>query len=477
MVYLKKVIAMSALAATALYGNWSEVAKVMGDPTSAVSFGYSIDIDGQYAAVGDPGENAVYVFKADTNGTWLPFDKIVSPSTAIALSQFSFFNIGTDLAIDDQSDVLGNDVVLAIGSPKVNRITLGSLYKCSGILVYRLNDTNDGFDLNTTFLTSDYNTSGSAVDLDSYAKATIQDLQLIWHVTEIVASGKPSSGEVELHYYSDQTDWNQTVITPSAGNGIRFGESVALSIEGAQWYLAVGAPGEDVTYTDRNGSTTTFQGKGAAYLYRLDEGIDPGDPWITANDEYRLHQTMPIYLTLDQGIVEDSAFGIAVDLENNDTTYDTVRLIVGAEKENVGYKDRLGNITADEGEASVFAMTAPPPSWAWDRIGYVLKGSSISSVADGFGSHVAVNGNLAVVSAPDIDTGKGAVFAYDYNGTAWSQRPVLQPVNANGFGSDVTIVNGLVASGNKHAKEVSIFDYTPDQPTTANPALLMYLLN
>ncbi len=474
---LKNIIAISA-AAVALHGNWSEAGKVAGDPSSAVSFGYSVDTDGQYAAVGDPGENAVYVFKADANGTWQPFDKIVSPMVAVSLyDEFHFFEIGTDLAIDDQSDVHGNDVVLAIGSPKIDEYAIGQTSPHSGILVYRLNNTGDGFDKNTTFLTDDYNTSGRAVDLDSYAKATVQNLKFIWHVTEILVSGKPASGEVELHYYSDQTDWNGTVVTPSAGNGVRFGESVALSIEGAQWYLAVGAPGEDVTHTNRDGTTSTYQGKGAAYLYRLDEGTDPGEPWITVNDEYRLHQSIPIFLTLDEGIVEDSAFGTAVDLENNDTTYDTVRLIVGAEKENVGYRDRLGNITADEGEAAVFAMTAPPPSWAWEQMGYSLKGSTVSSVANGYGSHVAVNGNLAVVSAPDIDSGKGAVFAYDYNGTAWTERPPLQPLNADSFGSDVAITNSRVVSGNKNAKEVSIFDYSPDQLTNTSPALLMFLLN
>lgn len=467
---LKRGITLGILAVVMVYGKWEEVGKVVGDPASAVSFGYSIDIDGKYAAVGDPDENAVYVFKADANGTWQPFDKIVSPMVAISLiDEFHFFEIGTDLAIDDQSDVHGDDVVLAIGSPKVDEYVMGENLPHSGILIYRLNNTGDGFDRNTTFLTDDYNTSGRAVALDSYAKNTVEGLKLIWHVTEILAIGKPASGVVDLHYYSDQADWNQTTITPSAGDGKRYGESVALSIRGDQWYLAVGAPEEDVTK-----GSDTYQGKGAVYLYQLAEGTDP---WIVADNEYRIHQWIPDIFKPNTGVVENSAFGTSVDLENNGTTYDTVRLIVGAQKENIGYSDFHGNYVAHGGEACVYEMTTPPPSWEWSRISYPLKGSTVSSVDDGFGLHVAAFGNLAVVSAPMLDGGKGAVFAYDFNGTSWVQRPVLQPANAEGFGSDVAIVHKAVVSGNTGKQEVSAFEYQPDQPMDVNPSILIYLLD
>ncbi len=471
---LKDLMIVSTFAAVVLHGGWSEVGKVVGDPDSAVSFGYSIDFDGNYAAVGDPGENAVYVFKTDEDGNWQQFSKVQRDTGSLTINEF-----GTDVAIDDQQDIGRLDVVLAIGSPKVNYHIGQFTLNASGVFVYRLNDSEDGFDLNKTFISNYYNSSGMAIDLDSYKKLVNLggglDPHLVWVATEILASGKPIDGEVELHYYSDLVDWNQTTVTPSAGDGTRFGESVSLSIKGDQWYLAVGAPDENVTHYNRiTGDTTTYEGKGAVYLYRLDEGIDP---LITANNEYRIHQHIPDYFLVNSGIVENSAFGTAVDLENNGTTYDDVRLIVGAKKENIGHKSKGNIVTANEGEACVYKMTAEPPSWEWSRVGYPLTGSTISSVNDGFGLHVAVNGNLAVVSAPMIDGEKGAVFAYDYNGTSWIQRSVLQPANAGGFGNDVDIVNGQVVSSNQDHKEVSIFEYEPNHSVGTIPAIIMYLLH
>ena len=87
--------------------------------------------------------------------------------------------------------------------------------------------------------------------------------------------------------------------------------------------------------------------------------------------------------------------------------------------------------------------------------------------AGGFGSMIALDGDLAIVSAPGADDGRGAVFSYARTGDAPSPAAAVRPPDgaaASGFGAALALDGGTLLVGTREDDDApaAVFAYTND---------------
>ncbi|MFH1107819.1 MAG: hypothetical protein V1790_01285 [Planctomycetota bacterium] len=106
------------------------------------------------------------------------------------------------------------------------------------------------------------------------------------------------------------------------------------------------------------------------------------------------------------------------------------------------------------GAAGVFLGGDPGAAYVFRRYGsnWVQQQKLVPSdlqPGSSFGWKVAIDGNVAMVTAPN-DSGAGAVYVFGWNGATWAQHQKLlptDPVVAGGFGVSVAINEDVVAIG------------------------------
>jgi hypothetical protein len=194
------------------------------------------------------------------------------------------------------------------------------------------------------------------------------------------------------------------LVAGDTGDGDVFGISVAISGD----YVAVGAPGEDGSGTDR----------GAAYVFYRDQGGP--DNWgqvmkITASDA-----------------ADDDGFGFALALDGD-------TLVVGADGEDGSGTDR--------GAAYIFYRNQGGAD-NWGQVAKLV--SEDPEDADQFGYAVAISGDLVLVGSPG-DDGAGAnrgaahVFSRDQDGPdGWGEVMKLIATDA---ADDVWLGNSVALEG------------------------------
>lgn len=207
------------------------------------------------------------------------------------------------------------------------------------------------------------------------------------------------------------TVWSQQAkLTASDGAaGDRFGTSVAISGE----TVVVGAP---------NDTVGANAGQGSAYVF-----VRSGTTW-----------TQQQMLTASDGSAGDD-FGISVGLDG-----DTA--IVGADLD-----DFMGQV--DQGSAYVFVRSGT--TWSEDAHLDSWNGGSSSGGAAGdrFGYSVAVNGDRAIVGAPEADAGgpgvnRGSASLFTRFFGQWSRGGSFVGTVANdAFGTSVSIGPDLIVVG------------------------------
>ena len=193
-------------------------------------------------------------------------------------------------------------------------------------------------------------------------------------------------GAVHLFKYVSGTWMEVSVFTGPVSTGAHFGTSVSLDA----LMLGIGAPEDEIET-----SPLTFEPCGSAHLYQLDPTED------TWTYETQLVSPFP-----EAG----SSFGRSVDVEG---TALPAKAIVGAYRETT-----TGGVIAS-GNAYVFLKD---DYWGSGR--QVNRQDAHSG--DAFGYSVAVDGNLAVVGQPGIQSLENYVYLYDLT------RDDLAPIARHG---------------------------------------------
>jgi hypothetical protein len=157
---------------------------------------------------------------------------------------------------------------------------------------------------------------------------------------------------------------------------------------------------------------------GAAYIYHFD-----GRKWQ--------QQAM---LTVDNPLeVNHQYFGKSVDIEGD-------WAVVGAP----------GDYEMSSPESKVFIYQYDGLSWTEMQV-LTVHDTAASTNGDHFGNAVAIDGNTIVVGAPNHgETGHGAVFVYQFNGSSWQQQDSLTAGDGeegDGFGTAVAIDGSTIVIG------------------------------
>ncbi len=195
------------------------------------------------------------------------------------------------------------------------------------------------------------------------------------------------------------TTWAQEaqLLAPDGLGGDSFGQAVAIDGDVA----AVGAAFDDKPSGSNVGSVYVFRRTGTVWAF--EQKLVPNDP--QANDR----------------------FGGAVSLVGD-------LIVVGASFKDIG-------ANPDQGAAYVFKRA----SGVWSQQARLT--ATNGAALDEFGTAVALNGNTALIGAAGSDGGKGAAYVFTTNGTTWTFQQQLSDntLAANDrFGSAVAL-NGETA--------------------------------
>ncbi len=135
------------------------------------------------------------------------------------------------------------------------------------------------------------------------------------------------------------------------------------------------------------------------------------------------------------GLNDRSFFGSSIDRDGD-------RLVVGAPGD-------IGALGTQPGEAFVYVTADGGLTWSLEAV----LAPSDGAARDGFGGTVAIDGDLILVGAESNDEGgnnAGAVYAFGYDGVAWTQTAKELPpsgVGGVGFGESVSLDGGLACLG------------------------------
>jgi hypothetical protein len=401
---------------------WTQEAEIFGsDADPGEQFGYSVDIQGDLAIVGDNlngmDTGSLYVFAHD-GGVW-------QEQTVLVPDNPTPGNVGQSSALDGGTIVTGD-------YSAAQAVYVFSCLVCVETAELLANDgaIDDSFGFSV------------AVDGDFAAVgAPFED-----------ANGT-DSGSAYVFERSGGT-WPQIakVTAFDGADGDRFGRS--LDIDGNT--LAVGAHFADAPGTD-SGAVYVFVDQGVFVLeakvtaidsealdsFGFDVAIDgdtlvvgsplDDDDGLNSGSVYVFERTGSVQkLTAPTGAAGDR-FGWSVDIVGD-------RLIAGAI-----FDDDMG---VDAGAAYTF--TRPPAgSWTYEQ----TLTASDGAAGDEFGRRVALAGDRAVVTAPlhdDNGADSGAAYAFVYTGSWTQEAELLDPSGAAGdeFGSSVDLISagGIVGS-------------------------------
>ncbi len=226
------------------------------------------------------------------------------------------------------------------------------------------------------------------------------------------------------------TDWNQQAkLTASDGaQNDNFGSVVALSGSTA----FVGVPTDEVDANMTQGSVYVFARSGTTWSQQAH---------LVAND------------------------GAAADWFGNAVAFSGETVVIGAKG------DDIGSLT-NQGSAYVFTRTGT--TWTQRAKLTLAEGA----VMDRFGYAVALDGDTALVSSLNYDTGQDAVYVFTGSGAAWALQGQLVPAGGAGpfddFGMSLALdgSTALVGIGPANPRPGSAIIFTRSAATWLERARL-----
>ena len=264
-----------------------------------------------------------------------------------------------------------------------------------------------------------------------------------------------NSGAVYVYTRTDST-WSQQAYVKASNTekNDQFGQSLALSSDGAT--LAVGALGEDSAATGINGNDAdnTRSAAGAVYVYTRS-----GTTW-----------SQDAYVKASNTAAGDN-FGQSVALSADGST-----LVVGALGEDSAATgingNQADNLATNSGAVYVYTRSGT----TWSQEAYVKASNTgtqdqfgFSLALSGDGSTLAVGAFLEDSAATGIGSNQadnsaidsGAVYTFTRSGTTWSQ---LDYIKASNTGAGDRFGRGIALS----ADGVSLAIGAPDESSAAN---------
>jgi hypothetical protein len=417
-------------------GAWSFHREISASDASAnAGFGNSLDVDGDRLVVGayaDTGRRgAAYVFER-VDGEWIERAKL-RPSDGADNQYF-----GHDVAIHGTTIVVGTYPMVVPSPP-------------DGYYVFEF---SGGSWLQRTRLDAAGRSTPVALDGDT-----------------ILGGEGPNQA-----YVFDRvgSSWNETPTVLRAGMGYRsprFGMSVALegdtAVVGAQRDLVyvfrrIGARWEtEASFTGEGNFGWAVALRGDHLFVGAPYGRDGGDSIGSVVVFRRAGTTWSEVTRLRAPVPRDSdAFGSVIAVEGtallvaapgSDEDRGAVHVF---EAEGTGWvhrqqisapseadRDRFGYDLALSEDFLAIASDYSDVLYVYRRDGTWVEEDSISVPTWDYASgSVAFSGATLLIGAPDVEDGRGVVYAYERDGSTWTQRAQVMAPNPMGyFGTDIAI--------------------------------------
>ncbi len=241
-----------------------------------------------------------------------------------------------------------------------------------------------------------------------------------------------------------------------------FGISVAVDGNTA----VVGAIGEGSNATGVNGNQTddSIPRAGAVYVF-----VRNGNTW---SQQAYLKSAAP------DG---DDYFGYSVEISG-----DTI--VVGVPNEDSNATGINGNATDDSAGNSGAAYIFTRSGITWSQQAY-LKASNTDG-GDGFGEHVAIDGDTVLIGAPyedsngssqsdDSVSNAGAAYVFTRSGVTWSQQAYVKSPNPDlvdyfGVGIDISGDTAVVSAKNEDSNATGVNGNSADNTVTDSGAAFVF---
>ncbi len=363
------------------------------DATKNDLFGLSVAVDGSTAVVGAPGtvgddSDSAYLYTKDSSGVWTQIAKLTDDDSA------TDDGFGYSVAVDGDTVVVGapNDVTPVVENPMDpgDYANTGSAYvfvkpassggwadiDVSDAVKLTASDANGGDRFGHSVAVD-----GDAVLVGAQGGDSVgsDDVSIVNSGSAYLFTKPASSGG-----WADIDVSDAAKLTASDANGgDRFGWSVALDSDTA----VVGAPNDVTPVVENPMDPGDYANTGSAFVF-----VKPSGGWVNGNETAKL--TAPIS---DAGAGDWFGTSVAVDGDV---------VLVGAEFED--------EKATDAGSAYVFIKPDSANGWADIGEDDVTKLTVSDGAADDrFGKSVAVDGDTAVIGAYNHDHGSGT------NGSAY----------------------------------------------------------
>ena len=423
------------------------------EPIAFGNFGTDIALFDDTVVVGNWIEERAYVYRR-TGGVWSEQHKFVNNGSSVFYGNAVAVH-GDWMAIAAQQEVryTNNAAGVPIGVPGAGAVNLHK------------RDPSGAWNLETQIGPPNPGNGGqygTAVSMTSNRLA----------VTQFYNRDVVNSGIVHLYELTSAGNWvrEATKLPFNPTNNSEFGFAVALARNGDR--VVVGAPKEYSSSSNVNSTPIyTKPGAGAAYIYRRE---------VTANPVPVTNWVQEAYLKASNPDQQDW-FGYAVAM---DETGDTV--VVGAHKEdgnfsgiNGGQGNSGGSLEYDRGAAYVFARS--PGTTNWSQVAY-LKPFGINTNSAGldyFGWSTAISGGTILVGAYNGTRDATYVFARSNGVWATRQRLTNSGPSTVGFGYAVAIEGNVAAisaqrdsTGANRAGAAFVYSGFATAPPLPNPTIV-----
>lgn len=443
---------------------WTRVAKLLPE-NRGEGFGFDVAIDGDVAAVaartsnlGASGAGVVYLFERNTGGpdAWGQV-RIVFPADIQSQDGFGWsVDLSGDTLVAGAPDE--DELDISSGAAYVFQRNLGGADNWGQVIKLLPDGVRAGpaYDFGTAVAISGDTIAVGAVGDDSaelnagaaYVFDRDEGGADAWGRTGLVdAGGLAQSGltmgnavavegewliagarnrDTAFLFRREMGSWSLYRELPNEfqGSETNYGDSVAISGD-------IIAVGDGLSIPDRNG---------AIALYRQNEGGT--DQWGFVKD---LFASDP---------VRGRDFGVALALDGD--------ILVGGAPGDDEHSNNAG--ISGSGAAFVFERDQGGPDAFGETVKVTLGESGAESY---FGNSVAVDGNYAVIGAPEgreFGRASGAAYIYKREDGAWSHLVTLQPTGVDGldrFGYMVDISGDfavVLLAGNAFPKKAFVFE-------------------
>jgi FG-GAP repeat protein/IPT/TIG domain-containing protein len=427
-------------------GSWTEQSELL--PPFAVAgdlFGYSVDVDGDTAVVGDP-------FDGTTGSAYL------------------FARRGTSWTRDQKLIVSG-----ASGTAEAGRsVALGVGLAVVGAW---MDDPPAGAEAGAAYV---FRVSEQLLASDASADDDLGVSVAIDGNTAVVGAylADPPAGSAAGAAYvfvRSHTTWTEEAKLTAANGaaGDQFGTSVAVDGDTA----VVGAPFRDMPAGNDAGAAYVFVRSGTTWAQETRLKASDGAAGDQFGTSVAVHGDTAVVGAPFHDLAAGGDTGDAYVFVRSGTTWSEEQTLKASDR---AAADQFGTSVAVDGDTAVVGAPFHDLNAGADvGAGYVFVRSgaawtqekrlkaSDGAVTDQFGTSVAVHGDTAVVGAPfhDLNAGAdvGAGYVFVRSGTAWTQESRLKASDGaatDQFGTSVAVHGDAAAIG-------SPFHDPPGAPTNA----------